>query len=108
MTARNLDNRAGKLISSQVLTVNADTMNNTARGLLSGWQGLNVSGGNLDNRNNGTLSSRSGAIDVRLSGALQNNNEGALVSQGRLGVSAASLITVAKAYFPVAMGKRLS
>ena len=91
LTARNLDNRAGKLISSQVLTVNADTMNNTARGLLSGWQGLNVSGGNLDNRNNGTLSSRSGAIDVRLSGALQNNNEGALVSQGRLGVSAASL-----------------
>ena len=91
LTARNLDNSAGKLISSQVLTVNAATMNNTARGLLSGWQGLNVIGDNLDNRDNGTLSSRSGAIDVRLSGALQNNNAGALVSQGRLGVSAASL-----------------
>jgi filamentous hemagglutinin len=108
LTARNLDNSAGKLISSQVLTVNASTMNNTARGLLSGWQGLNVRGGNLDNRNNGTLSSRSGAIDVRLSGALQNNNEGALVSQGRLGVSAASLDNSGKGVLSSGDGQTLT
>jgi filamentous hemagglutinin len=108
LTARNLDNSAGKLISSQVLTVNAATMNNTARGLLSGWQGLNVSGGTLDNRDNGTLSSRSGAIDVRLSGALQNNNEGALVSQGRLGVSAASIDNSGKGVLSSGDGQTLT
>ena len=91
VTARSLDNSAGKLISSQTLSVNADTLVNTTKGLLSGWQGLSVSGGNLDNRDHGTLSSRSGAIDVRLSGALQNNTAGALVSHGRLDVNAASL-----------------
>ncbi|OIN45933.1 two-partner secretion domain-containing protein [Pseudomonas costantinii] len=91
LTARSLDNSAGKLISSQTLTLNAGSLNNSAKGLMSGWQGLNVNGDSLDNRNNGTLSSRNGAVDVRLSGALQNNSEGALVSQGRLDVSAASL-----------------
>ncbi|MGR3890713.1 hypothetical protein FW764_28030, partial [Pseudomonas sp. 1152_12] len=91
LTARSLDNTGGKLISSQTLSVNADTLLNTTQGLLSGWQGLSVKGGNLDNRDHGTLSSRNGAIDVRLSGALQNNSQGAVVSQGRLDVSAASL-----------------
>ncbi len=108
LAASALDNSAGKLISSQVLTLNADTLNNSANGLMSGWQGLNVSGGSLDNRNHGTLSSRNGAIDVRLSGALQNNTEGALVSQGRLDVSAASLDNRGKAVLSSGAGQHLS
>ncbi|WLI04087.1 hemagglutinin repeat-containing protein [Pseudomonas sp. FP597] len=85
-----LDNSGGKLISSQVLSVNAATLLNQ-NGLLSGWQGLSVIGDSLDNRNNGTLSSRNGAVDVRLTGALLNTGAGALVSQGRLGLSAGRL-----------------
>ncbi|WP_460949857.1 filamentous hemagglutinin N-terminal domain-containing protein [Pseudomonas marginalis] len=85
-----LDNTGGKLISSQVLSINAAQLLNQ-NGLLSGWQGLNISGDSLDNRNNGTLSSRNGAVDVRLAGALLNTGAGALVSQGRLDLSAASL-----------------
>jgi filamentous hemagglutinin len=85
-----LDNSGGKLISSQVLSVNASTLLNQ-NGLLSGWQGLSVSGDSLDNRNNGTLSSRNGAVDVRLTGALLNTAAGAVASQGRLDLTAASL-----------------
>uniref|UniRef100_UPI003BB92404 hemagglutinin repeat-containing protein n=1 Tax=Pseudomonas poae TaxID=200451 RepID=UPI003BB92404 len=85
-----LNNTGGKLISSQLLSVNAAALLNQG-GLLSGWQGLSVTGGSLDNRNNGTLSSRNGAVDVRLTGALLNTGAGALVSQGRLDLTAASL-----------------
>ncbi|WP_338483190.1 filamentous hemagglutinin N-terminal domain-containing protein [Pseudomonas trivialis] len=85
-----LNNTGGKLISSQLLSVNAATLLNQG-GLLSGWQGLSVTGGSLDNRNNGTLSSRNGAVDVRLTGALLNTGAGALVSQGRLDLTAARL-----------------
>ncbi|MCU7280658.1 filamentous hemagglutinin N-terminal domain-containing protein [Pseudomonas peradeniyensis] len=85
-----LDNTDGKLISSQELTVNAASLLNQ-NGLVSGWQGLAVTGASLDNRNQGTLSSRNGALDVQLSGTLLNSTAGALVSQGRLSVAAASL-----------------
>ncbi|MGJ7513177.1 hemagglutinin repeat-containing protein [Pseudomonas baetica] len=90
LTGRSLDNSAGKLISSNLLTLNAIGLLNQG-GLISGWQGLNVSASSLDNRNSGTLSSRNGDLDVSLSGALQNGNNGALVSQQALSVSAASL-----------------
>ncbi|WP_395607452.1 hemagglutinin repeat-containing protein [Pseudomonas sp. B22129] len=90
LAARALDNSAGKLISSQALTLGAANLIN-AKGLVSGWQNLSLSGANLDNRNNGTFSSRSGAIAVDLSGALLNSGAGALVSQGRLDIHAASL-----------------
>ncbi|WP_082561470.1 hemagglutinin repeat-containing protein [Pseudomonas sp. Root569] len=90
LTLRNLDNSAGTLISQQLLTLNAGDVVNRG-GLLSGWQGLNLIGTQLDNRDKGTLSSRNGDLDVRLGGRLLNSNEGALASQGRLSVSAASL-----------------
>lgn len=90
LNLNSLDNSGGKLISSQLLSVNADTLLNQ-NGLLSGWQGLSVSGDSLDNRNNGTLSSRNGAVDVRLAGALLNTSAGAVASQGRLDLTAASL-----------------
>ncbi|MCT9823503.1 hemagglutinin repeat-containing protein [Pseudomonas veronii] len=90
LAARALDNSAGKLISSQALTLGAANLIN-ANGLVSGWQSLGFAGGSLDNRNNGTFSSRSGAMAVNLTGALLNSGAGALVSQGRLDISAASL-----------------
>ncbi|UWF47183.1 hemagglutinin repeat-containing protein [Pseudomonas sp. N3-W] len=94
VTARTLDNTGGKLISSNVLGLTGDTLLNQG-GLMSGWQGLSVNGASLDNRNTGTLSSRSGNLDVSVSGALLNGSAGALVSNNDLSVSAASLDNVA-------------
>lgn len=89
LTGRNLDNSAGTLISQQLLTLNAGDVVN--RGGLISLAGLNLIGTHLDNRDKGTLSSRNGDLDVRLGGRLLNSGEGALASQGRLTVSAASL-----------------
>jgi len=90
LSARALDNSAGKLISNNRLTVNAANVLNQG-GLVSGWQGLSLNASSLDNRNNGTLSSRSGDVGVTVSGAILNSGAGALVSQKALIVSAASL-----------------
>jgi filamentous hemagglutinin len=90
LTGGNLDNTRGKLISSNLLTLNSASLINQ-NGLISGWQGLSINGGTLDNSNNGTLSSRSGDVFANLSGALLNSNGGALVSQKALTVNAASL-----------------
>ncbi|MFZ6050156.1 toxin C-terminal domain-containing protein [Pseudomonas sp. CR3202] len=87
---RHLDNRGGKLISNGQLGLELESANNQG-GLLSGWLGLDLSGLSLDNSAGGTLSSRSGDLNVRLTGALLNRGEGALVSQGGLSVKAASL-----------------
>jgi len=90
MAGRTLDNSGGKLISSNQLGVSGTSVVNQG-GLISGWQGLAVNGGSLDNRNSGTVSSRSGNLGVTLSGALLNSGNGALVSQNSLTVNAASL-----------------
>jgi len=90
LNARELNNSAGKLISNQRLTVSANTVLNQA-GLISGWQGLNVTAASLDNRNQGTLSSRNGDVEGSVTGAILNSGAGALVSQKALSVSAASL-----------------
>ncbi len=90
VVGRNLDNSNGKLISNNRLGVTGNSLINQG-GLISGWQGLSVTGSSLDNRNSGTLSSRSGNLDVTLSGALLNGNMGALVSQQTLTVNADSL-----------------
>ena len=90
LTSRALDNSGGQLISSNLLTVNADTVLNQG-GLFSGWQGLSLTSNSLDNRNKGTLSSHDADVAVSVSGALLNSGEGALVSQKTLSVNAASL-----------------
>jgi filamentous hemagglutinin len=90
LTSRALDNSGGKLISSNLLTVNADTVLNQG-GLFSGWQGLSLTSNSLDNRNKGTLSSHDADVAVSVSGALLNSGEGALVSQKTLSVNAASV-----------------
>ncbi len=50
-----------------------------------------VNAASLDNSSGGTLSSRDGALTLTLSGALDNHNEGALVSKGKLTLGAGSL-----------------
>ncbi|TLX71023.1 filamentous hemagglutinin N-terminal domain-containing protein, partial [Pseudomonas nicosulfuronedens] len=87
-----LDNRdQGRLISAGQLNLNANTLRNANQGLLSGWQGLVVNAASLDNSSGGTLSSRDGALTLTLSGALDNHDEGALVSKGKLSLDAGSL-----------------
>ncbi|MDY1017835.1 filamentous hemagglutinin N-terminal domain-containing protein [Pseudomonas coleopterorum] len=90
LTSAQLDNRAGKIISSGHLSVISGAIINR-NGLLSGWQGVNLQGSSLDNRDNGTVSSRDGNLAVNLSGALLNSNAGALASAGRLDIDSARL-----------------
>lgn len=87
-----LDNRdQGRLISAGQLDLNANTLRNANQGLLSGWQGLAVNAASLDNSSGGTVSSRDGALALTLSGALDNHDQGALVSKGKLSLDAGSL-----------------
>ena len=90
ITSRHLNNGNGKLISNQQLILNAPVLHNHA-GLISGWEGMSVTGGSLDNRNNGTVSSRKGDVSINLTGALLNGANGALVSQKALHVAAVSV-----------------
>ncbi|UOB24268.1 hemagglutinin repeat-containing protein [Pseudomonas orientalis] len=90
LSGRTLDNSGGKLISNNLLVLNADALINQ-NGLMSGWQGLNATAASLDNRNGGTLSSRYGDLNATLTGRLLNSGAGALVSQKALTVSAAEL-----------------
>ncbi|SDI57459.1 filamentous hemagglutinin N-terminal domain-containing protein, partial [Pseudomonas panipatensis] len=81
----------GRLISAGQLTLGAAALRNANQGLLSGWQGLSVHAASLDNSAGGTLSSRNGSLDLSLGGALDNHDQGALVSQGKVTLAAASL-----------------
>ncbi|WP_165497346.1 hemagglutinin repeat-containing protein [Phytopseudomonas dryadis] len=90
LAAASLNNQNGHLISREWLRLSLGHSDNQG-GLLSGWQGLQLIGTTLDNRQLGTLSSRDGDLDVQLTGALLNSGEGALVAAGRLDVDADSL-----------------
>ncbi|MGY4494892.1 two-partner secretion domain-containing protein [Pseudomonas sp. TE3610] len=90
LAGRTLDNTGGKLISDNLLTLTANSLLNPG-GLVSGWQGVTVTAGSLDNRNTGTVSSRYGDVTATVQGDLLNGNNGALVSQGALNVSAGNL-----------------
>ncbi|WP_413817397.1 hemagglutinin repeat-containing protein [Pseudomonas sp. P8_241] len=90
LSGRHLDNHSGKLISSQQLALHGAGVFNQ-NGLISGWEGLTVSANSLDNRNNGTLSSRRGDLTVDVAGTLLNSGAGALVSQKSLTVKTANL-----------------
>ncbi|TEP74330.1 filamentous hemagglutinin N-terminal domain-containing protein [Pseudomonas aeruginosa] len=92
LLARRIDNgQQGRIISAGKLRLDADAQGNAGAGLLSGWQGLTVTGGSLDNSAGGTLSSKDGELAVSLGGALDNHGQGALVSKGAQRIDAASL-----------------
>ncbi|WP_256675940.1 filamentous hemagglutinin N-terminal domain-containing protein [Pseudomonas sp. SCB32] len=92
VASSSLDNGdQGRIISAGQLTLQAAALRNANQGLLSGWQGLAVNATSLDNSLGGTLSSRNGALNVTLSGALDNHDQGALVSLGNITLAADSL-----------------
>nr|WP_234016597.1 hemagglutinin repeat-containing protein [Pseudomonas palleroniana] len=107
LSGRTLNNSNGKLISNNLLVLNADNLINQ-NGLMSGWQGLTVSGANLDNRNSGTLSSRYGDLNATLTAGLLNSGAGALVSQKTLTVSVGELDNSNKGVLSSAAGQNLT
>ncbi|NWF10477.1 hemagglutinin repeat-containing protein [Pseudomonas salomonii] len=107
LSGRTLNNSNGKLISNNLLVLNADNLINQ-NGLMSGWQGLTVSGANLDNRNGGTLSSRYGDLNATLTANLLNSAGGALVSQKALTVNAGELDNSNKGVLSSAAGQTLT
>ncbi len=90
--AKRIDNGdRGVILSADQLRLEADEVVNANKGLISGWNGLAVVGGSLDNSAEGTLSSKSGTLHTSLTSALDNHGSGALVSQGKQTLNAASL-----------------
>ncbi len=90
LSANSLDNRGGNLISNQQLTFTAAELKNNV-GLISGWTGVTLSGGNVDNSLAGAISSQLGNVSIDLSGALINHTQGGVGSKGELYIKAASL-----------------
>ncbi|MFI8225071.1 hemagglutinin repeat-containing protein [Pseudomonas sp. NPDC085632] len=90
LTGNRLDNRGGNLISNGQLTVEAADLNNQG-GLLSGWKGVGVSGGTVDNSLEGAISSQLGNVNIDLSGALLNHSMGGIGGLGEVSITAASL-----------------
>lgn len=105
--ARAVNNNAGRLISGEKLLLRGTTLTNQ-KGLLSGWQGLSVSGNSLDNRDSGTLSSKFGDVAVELQNALLNSGAGALVAEGSLTVKAGSLDNSNKGILSSGAGQSLT
>ena len=90
LSANSLDNRGGNLISNLQLTFTAAELKNNG-GLISGWTGVTLSGGTIDNSLGGAISSQLGNVSIDLSGALINHTQGGVGSKGELFIKAASL-----------------
>lgn len=92
ISAEQLNNsQGGRVIAAGQLALDVDATHNSDAGLLSGWQGVRIDGASLDNRNQGTVSSRDGSLDLTLGGVLDNSGKGALVSQGAQRIQVANL-----------------
>ncbi|MDA7087042.1 filamentous hemagglutinin N-terminal domain-containing protein [Pseudomonas sp. SA3-5] len=86
-----LDNSdAGLIVGDQGLELTVQRLLNNARGVLAGRDNLLLIGDSLNNSAGGTLSSQK-VLAVQLTGALENQDQGALLSGGSLMVEAASL-----------------
>ena len=86
-----LDNSdAGLVIGDGGLWLTVQRLFNQGLGLLSGRDGLVLKAGSLDNSQGGTLTSQQ-MLDVQLSGALDNHDQGALLSEGGLQLHAGEL-----------------
>ncbi|MGY3643196.1 hemagglutinin repeat-containing protein [Pseudomonas sp. PK-RTE-24] len=90
LSANSLDNRGGNLISNQQLSLTAAELKNNG-GLISGWTGVTLAGGTIDNSLGGAISSQLGNVSIDLSGALINHTQGGVGSKGELFIKAASL-----------------
>ncbi|MFJ2711946.1 hemagglutinin repeat-containing protein [Pseudomonas sp. NPDC087346] len=90
LNGNSLDNRGGNLISNEQLSLSATLLHNQS-GLVSGWNGVTVTGGTLDNSLEGTVSSLLGNTSIDLSGALINRSKGGVGGKGEVSIKAASL-----------------
>ncbi|MBH3404650.1 hemagglutinin repeat-containing protein [Pseudomonas glycinae] len=90
LTGNSLDNRGGNLISNDQLTLTASELKNQG-GLISGWKGVTVNGGTLDNSQEGSVSSLLGNLNIDLSGALINHSNGGLGGIGEVTIKATRL-----------------
>ncbi|MFJ2538216.1 hemagglutinin repeat-containing protein, partial [Pseudomonas sp. NPDC087614] len=90
LKGNSLDNRGGNLISNDQLTLTAAELKNQG-GLVSGWNGVSVTGGTLDNSQEGSVSSLLGNTSIDLSGALTNHSKGGVGAKGEVSIKAASL-----------------
>ncbi|POA30578.1 hemagglutinin repeat-containing protein [Pseudomonas sp. GW456-12-1-14-TSB6] len=90
LTGNSLDNRGGNLISNDQLTLTAPELKNQG-GLISGWKGVTVNGGTLDNSQEGSVSSLLGNLNIDLSGALINHSNGGLGGIGEVTIKATRL-----------------
>ncbi|PYB94926.1 hemagglutinin [Pseudomonas koreensis] len=90
LNANSLDNRGGNLISNQQLSLTAAELKNNG-GLISGWTGVTLAGGTIDNGLGGAISSQLGNVSIDLSGALINHSQGGVGSKGELYIKAGSL-----------------
>ncbi|MDD0968534.1 MULTISPECIES: hemagglutinin repeat-containing protein [Pseudomonas] len=90
LTGNSLDNRGGNLISNDQLTLTAPELKNQG-GLISGWKGVTVTGGTLDNSQEGSVSSLLGNLNIDLSGALINHSNGGLGGVGEVTIKATRL-----------------
>jgi filamentous hemagglutinin len=89
LKGNSLDNRGGNLISNDQLTLTSAELNNQG-GLVSGWNGVSVTGGTLDNSQQGSVSSLLGNTSIDLSGALTNHSNGGVGAKGEVSIKAAS------------------
>lgn len=90
LSGNRLDNRGGNLISNDQLSVTAAELKNQG-GLVSGWKGVTVSGGTVDNSLEGAISSQLGNANIDLSGTLINHSKGGVGGFGDVNIKAASL-----------------
>ncbi|MFJ2486387.1 hemagglutinin repeat-containing protein [Pseudomonas sp. NPDC087639] len=90
LSGNSLDNRGGNLISNDQLSLTAAELKNQG-GLVSGWKGVTVSGGSVDNSLEGAISSQLGNVNIDLSGALINHSKGGVGGLGDVSIKAASL-----------------
>lgn len=74
-----LNNRGGKVISGDSLQVRiAKALDNSVEGVLSAKSVLQVAADSLDNQAGGALASR-GALDLKVTGVLDNHNQGQIL-----------------------------
>jgi len=92
ITAERLVNAdAGRIIAGGELEVQSGALDNHNGGLFSGWKKVTLQADTLDNSVKGTVSSREGSVSVQLTDALNNRDEGALVSKQALSIRAGEI-----------------
>lgn len=84
-----VNNQGGKLLGGDVLLIASAAIDNRL-GLISASQHLDIQGLGLNNSNKGALLSQ-GTLNTRISGLLDNRNQGNVVSEGALQVTAGQL-----------------